>query len=150
MVGDALIGFMEHRLARGVFPNALLSKEDFWRVPVWKRAQVFVFMTRYVLQMRGQGKWSKYPIAYYKMNARLFHNYCIHDKLIMESSPEYINLPAKSDSLDRTRGRGKHKHRGQSNKKRGRTVEPSDSLTESPVSAKRICINMEFTSEDDE
>ena len=46
-VGDAMLGFIGHRLAKRVFPNAMLSKEDFWSYLPWMRALVFVFLSRY-------------------------------------------------------------------------------------------------------
>jgi hypothetical protein len=53
LVGDAIFSFIEHRLSRRVFPNALLSKEDFWSYGSWSRALVFVFMARYLHKKAG-------------------------------------------------------------------------------------------------
>ena len=52
LVGEAMIGFMQDRTT--TFPDVMISKEDFWRCPQWKRALLFVFLTRFLYKMDGQ------------------------------------------------------------------------------------------------
>jgi hypothetical protein len=49
LIGDAMVTFLQHRLARRAFPNAHLSQRDMRvREDAWKRGLVFTFMARSV------------------------------------------------------------------------------------------------------
>jgi len=64
-----MINFM--RLSKSVFPNNLLSKEDFQKEQ-WKRCMVFLFMGRWVYGKDGQKQWRNFGIDDLKFNMRLF------------------------------------------------------------------------------
>ena len=145
-VGDAMLGFIGHRLAKRVFPNAMLSKEDFWSYLPWMRAMVFVFLSRYVHKKQGQGKWSRFPLAEYKFNKRTFAKYMANDRAIIEASSMYHDLPDKPrDPSQRKGGRGQHKSKRRRN---SLSAAGEYSTTESPVT-KRVNISLDFTDSDD-
>ena len=74
IIGDAIFRFM---LAKpGTFPNANLSKEDFWYIPTWKRALTCMFLSRYVLKMPAQRPWNKFLLRDLKFNKRCI-NRCV-------------------------------------------------------------------------
>ena len=52
LVGEAMFAFMKERTP--TFPNVTLSKEDYWSCYPWKRALLFVFLTRFLYKMDGQ------------------------------------------------------------------------------------------------
>ena len=70
LVGDAIVDFM--KIKPLPFPHALFSKRHFWEVKVFKRAMVFVFLVRVVLQLKTPKQWKKYNVKDYKFNIRTF------------------------------------------------------------------------------
>ena len=52
LVGEAMFAFMKERTP--TFPNVTLSKEDYFACYPWKRALLFVFLTRFLYKMDGQ------------------------------------------------------------------------------------------------
>jgi hypothetical protein len=69
ILGTCMYEFMDK--SKSVFPNALLSKEDFKR-DQWKRCMVFVFMGRWVYGKDGQKQWRLFQMADLKFNMRAF------------------------------------------------------------------------------
>ena len=70
ILGDAIIHFMKMKPLP--FPHALLSKRHFWEIKGWKRAMIFVFLLRVVLQLKAPKQWKKYNVKDYKFNIRSF------------------------------------------------------------------------------
>ena len=64
-----MIAFM--RNSKSVFPNSLLSKEDFAK-DQWKRCMVFVFMGRWIYGKNGQKQWRLFDLDDLKYNMRSF------------------------------------------------------------------------------
>ena len=136
LIGDVIMDFVKKHTT--TFPNASVSKKDFWSHDPWKRSMVFVFMTRYLYDMDGQKQWRKFSVKDYKFNVRLFNRWIKHETEIMVASPEYQNMPEKATNRKRSRiGRGRPVLK----------VPNSESATESPAKV-RCVVNDDFT--DDE
>ena len=89
ILGDTLIHFMkEKHQPFGV--NSTRSKEDFWCVPVYKRALFFVFFTRFSLGFKSHKNWRKFLQQDYKFNQRCFKRW----------SEKEFNILAKSTRLN--------------------------------------------------
>ena len=113
-----------------VFPNALLSKEDFWACDSYKRAMVFVFMARYLFAMDGQKQWKDFSMRDYKFNVRLFRRFLQCETDIFSMSSEFLDLPEKANPRKRRQtGRGRRK-----------TGTPNQSASASESPMKRRCV----------
>ena len=75
------------------FPNAVLSKEDFWFVPTWKRALLFMFLVRSLLDMEAQKPWNKFLQSDLKFNKRMVNRFSRVEADIFEYSDKYNDLP---------------------------------------------------------
>ena len=51
LVADVIVNFIAAKPT--FFKDAMLSKEHFWQIPMWKRALIFVFMCRFVCGKKG-------------------------------------------------------------------------------------------------
>ena len=162
-VGEVMIDFMRERPT--TFPDVMVSKEDFWRVHQWKRALLFVFLTRFVYKMDGQvswlllarvsphtcvhkhtqKQWRNFSLRDYKFCTRMFYLFKQVDKKVFENTPTYAQLPATPPVKfkRKTRGRGSHKR----NKKARVEVIPSSSEVESPM--KTVSIRMDTFTDDE-
>ena len=139
LVGEAMIKFMTKHIS--VFPNALLSKADFWLVPTYKRAMVFTFMTRFVYGKDGQKQWKLFSFQDYKLNVRLMKKWIATEREVMEKCDSYKALP---DTADRV----KRKQRGRGRRNRSKNTDDTSTLTESPQ--KRQCVvNDDFSDDSD-
>ena len=54
---------------------------------------VFVFLTRYLLDMGSQNMWSKFTYNDYRINKRTFKRYMLKDDIIIKTSTTYRKLP---------------------------------------------------------
>ena len=97
ILGDCLITFMQKK-PQPYLARALRSKDDFWNVPVFKRALTFVFLIRYVLGYNSQCQWKKFSEADLKLNSRCFRRWVAKDRSIIEQSPLFLSLPDHPDS----------------------------------------------------
>ena len=80
--------------SKTVFPNALLSKQDFQKEQhSYKKCMVFVFMTRWVCGQDGQKQWRNFSLADLKMNMRAFESWKKCGQKVMRFCPEYQRLP---------------------------------------------------------
>ena len=79
-VGTAIIEFMKRKSLP--FPNALLSKRHFRRVPAWKRAMLFIRLIRHVLGTHSNNHWNNFSYENYRSNTstRVFDYYCSTDE----------------------------------------------------------------------
>lgn len=79
-VGTAIITFMKRKPLP--FPNALLSKKHFRRVPTWKRAMVFIRLIRSVLGIHSNNHWNNFSYDNFRSSTstRVFGNYCSTDE----------------------------------------------------------------------
>ena len=84
LVGNAMFNFIREK--RTAFPNATLSKQDFWCTPAYKRAMTWVFYLRYLLSMSGQKQWKNFRLEDYKLNLRAFHRYVKQVSVIIQST----------------------------------------------------------------
>jgi len=71
----------------------VLSREEVWLCPPWKRAMVFVFLVRNLLDMKSQKMWSKFTYEDYCVNKRSFKRYMERDEIIIKKAKMYRNLP---------------------------------------------------------
>ena len=134
LLGDAIIQFM--RLKPTAYGSlALMSKQDFWRVKLMKRAMTFVFMLRYLLGYESQKQWTKFSVDDYKLNTRSFKRWCDKDHLIFAESTKYDALPAT------------YVPPPTAHKRRYRTS-TSEVSEDSPMK-RRFVVNDESTSEDE-
>ena len=130
--------------SKSVFPNSLLSKEDFAK-DQWKRCMIFVFMGRWVYGKDGQKQWRLFDMKDLQFNMRLFDLWTRKEAAVMKMTPKYQELPEKSDPLKRKRKRGR-----QAQKKKGvlKRLASSSSASESPM--KRVVFDLTAFSSDDE
>ena len=91
LIGDAMMRFMKDK--SHPFPNALLSRKHFNRVPVWKKAQVYIRLIRNVLDIHANSHWNKYGYVNYKFNVVVFNSYCEKNDEIWKLCKSYLNLP---------------------------------------------------------
>ena len=136
MLGGAIIQFIKARPQP--FPFALQSKKDFWLVPSWKRAMLFVFLSRYLLGMKSQKTFDKFLMEDHKYNTRAFRRYVLHDKEIITSSPHYVQLPDTDEHEDK---------RPKGTKRSALSI--SSPGSDSPIK-RRFVVNLDSTDEDEE
>ena len=137
LVGEAIYKFVEEK--RNAFPNATLSKADFFNVEAWKRAMTWVFMLRYLLDMCGQQQWRNFSLADYKLNKRAFHRWIVKDRMIMSNCADVRSLSnEKSVFAKRVQKKGKRKKKG------------NTSTEDSPPCKRHITISLLSTDEDEE
>ena len=67
-------------------------QEDFWMVPVYKRALTFVFLVRYSLGYKSQMQWKKFTAADFKLNTRLFKRWSNLEVHVMHQSQKFQDL----------------------------------------------------------
>ena len=58
ILSEVIFLFVKHK--KQPFPSATLSQQDFWAVPWWKRACVFVFVYRYVMEKHVTKQYTKW------------------------------------------------------------------------------------------
>ena len=73
LIGNTMLEFM--KLHPQPFPNALFSKKDFWLVEQFKRAQLFIFLSRFILEMPAQKAWDQFREKDFKFNTRAFRRF---------------------------------------------------------------------------
>ena len=118
--------------------GALLSQDNFWRVPSWKRALTAVFMLRFVLGLRAQNQWKKFSSKDYKLNKRSFQRWLEKENEIFEKSKELAKLPEHLElSPTKTNLRRKHK-----------LMSDSELSTDSPM--KRVFVVADDSTSDSE
>jgi hypothetical protein len=69
ILGDCMINFMIKK-PEPYLRGALLSKENFWGVPDFKRGMTAVFLTRFMLGYKAQRMWKKFTVGDLKLNSR--------------------------------------------------------------------------------
>ena len=137
LIGEVLFHFIKEK--SNAFPNATISQEDFWLIPVFKRAMVWVFLLRFLLGMNGQKQWKNFSLGDYKLNVRAFHRWVQNDRVIMENCPSFRRLPVTKPALTRRIG------------KKGAKRRSGASTSEaSPPCKRSISISLVSTDEDDE
>ena len=132
LLGNAIIHFI--KLKPQPFGGALVCQVDFWKSPKWKRALVFVFLVRHVLEFPSQKIWNTFDLADYKINVRSFKRWMKLDETIMRRCTKYNALPATADPSKR--------------KKRKAKPRPSSYSSESPM--RRRCQLADSTTEEED
>ena len=108
LVANAMYEFIQDHIVS--FPNALVSKTDFWGNKSYKRAMVFVFMCHFLFGLIGQKQWREFSERDYKLNVRLFNKWISVDDTVMPLSTKYRKLPNEATPSKRKRtGRGRRK-----------------------------------------
>ena len=133
LLGDAVCDFM--KLKPQPFTNSLLSKKDFWVIPQWKRAMIFVFLSRYVMEKNSQKMWQRFTYEDYKHNWRSFKRWCVYEDKIMNRSKVFSELPEDCESSNR--------------KRIYNLIHVATSSAESPMK-RRIKLNDDTTDSDDD
>ena len=131
LLGNAIIEFI--KLKPGPFGGALASQQDFWKSPKWKRALVFVFLVRHILQFSSQKIWNSFNLADYKINVRSFKRWMKLDETIIKRCTAFHKLSATADPSKR--------------KKRKANPRPSSYSSESPM--RRRCQLADSTTEEE-
>ena len=88
-LGNAIVTFVEAK--RQPFPWAMKSKRHFMEYDNWKRAMIFVFMSRYLLGWTMNKKWFQWTDVQYKRSVRSFKRYLTHDHTIITTCDRYIH-----------------------------------------------------------
>ena len=96
VIGDTMFLFM--KIKSNIFPNATLSKEDFWLNRRFKRAMTWVFLLRHVLGFKSHKQWNNFSEKDYKLNTRAFKRWSEKERQIMEASPLYRAMPNEFDA----------------------------------------------------
>jgi hypothetical protein len=136
VLGNAMLEFAKAK--HTAFPNATLSKEDFWQVPRYKFALASVFLIRHLLGSTSHRQWYNFSEKDYKLNTRTFKRWIKNERAIMEASELYQKMPDKCDP--EAKGRKKVKYKS----KRALT----GSTTESP--RKKVFIVGDDTTSDED
>ena len=137
LVSNAMYEFIQDHIVS--FPNALVSKTDFWGNKSYKRAMVFVFMCHFLFGLIGQKQWREFSERDYKLNVRLFNKWISVDDTVMPLSTKYRKLPNEATPSKRKRtGRGRRKP----------GASRQDSSTEDVSPKKILYVRDEFTDDD--
>ena len=123
VLGETMISFIATKAQP--FPYALCSKKDFWMIPAWKRAMVFVFCLRHMFHMDAMKPCRKFVELDFKFNSREFQRYVRLEKPMIESCKSYQDLP-EEDPREGNR-------RTVKGSKRARPFNLSEVESESPV-----------------
>lgn len=71
LIANAIFEFIKHK--KQPFPRAMLSQEEFWEVPTWKRCIVFIFLFRLVLDKHIPKRYYEWTSEDYYLTKKLFH-----------------------------------------------------------------------------
>ena len=71
IIGDIIFQFIKHKKAP--FPGAMLSQEDYRKVPVWKRCLIFTFLVRIELDEHITHKYYEWTSEEFETTQLLFH-----------------------------------------------------------------------------
>ena len=134
ILGDAMIKFMQVK-PQPYLTNALRSKEDFWKVPAWKRALTFVFILRFVLGFKSQKVWSKYTCKDYKLNKRSFDRRIQNEVQVFDQSKLFQDLPDLPPITPKTQ------------KRKSVKLSVSELSTDSPMKRRTFVVDDESTSD---
>ena len=96
ILGNTVIAFMREK-PQPFLKDALASKQNFWRVPTFKRGVTFVFLIRYVLGFKSQNQWKRFTSADYKLNTRCFKRWNALEHKVFEQSEAYNDLPEATE-----------------------------------------------------
>ena len=107
VLGNAILEFAKAK--HTAFPNAALSKEDFWQTPRYKFALASVFLIRHLLGFRSHRQWNNFSEKDYKLNMRTFKRWMKNERAIMEASEMYQKMPDKCDPEAKGRRKVKYK-----------------------------------------
>ena len=137
-VADTMILFFEKK--HNIFKHALECKKHFWRIPWWKRAIVFLFLLREILNRHASRHWHKWTSEDYEFTVMTLMRYKKVDKVLYNNSELYRQLP---DDVDLT-----------TPVKRKREVTakryfPTESSMEEPTAKTSYVIVLDDTSDDD-
>ena len=129
LVGDAIFEMMDRK--KVIFPKATLSQKSFLSIAPWRRAMIFVFLSRFLCNKKGQQRWRNYSMEDYKFNIRAFRRYMLKDTEILDKTQRFLDLPPDLP---------------QDGKEKKRPLPTSDSMTE----AARMKFTVDDSSSDEE
>ena len=75
IIANVIFEFIKHK--KQPFPGAMLSQEDFWKVPTWKRCIIFIFLFRLVLDKHVTNKYYEWTSEEFHLTKKLFHRFCL-------------------------------------------------------------------------
>ena len=78
------------------FPHATKSQMDFWNVPAWKRAMVYVFALRHILDEHCNKQWKKFTHEDYVFFVTAFDKFKRKDQAIWAQCAELLAVSATS------------------------------------------------------
>ena len=73
IVADIIFLFIKNKKAP--FPGAMLSQEDYVKVPWWKRGLIFTFLFRIVCDEHVTNKYNEWTSDEYYLTQELFHRF---------------------------------------------------------------------------
>ena len=106
ILSECIFNFIKAK--RQPFPGTTESKSNFWEVPSWKRAMIFVFVVRHILDRHCTKQWKKFTYTDYGFAKRTFSRYLRKDREVMECCPSLQKL---DDNGHESSATGKRKPR---------------------------------------
>lgn len=91
LVSDAIVSFVDRKTSP--FPGASLSKKNFLSIPAWKRAIIYINMTRHSTEIHANNHWHKFGYEHYKANKKMFELYCKLDDTILKRGRKFRQMP---------------------------------------------------------
>ena len=82
------------------FPHATKSQMDFWNVPAWKRAMVYVFALRHILDEHCTKQWKKFTHEDYVFFITAFDKFKRKDSAIWAQCKELLGESQTSGDSD--------------------------------------------------
>jgi hypothetical protein len=76
-----------------LFVFGVVSQENFWHVPTFKRAMTCVFFVRYVLGHKSQRQWKNFSMDDFKFNTRTFKRWVEKESEVFRHSAKFQGLP---------------------------------------------------------
>ena len=70
ILADCIFEFIKFK--KQPFPSAMLSQEDFWNVPTWKRCIIFTFLYRFVMSKHVTKKYYEWTKEEFELTRSLF------------------------------------------------------------------------------
>ena len=140
MIGAAVFEMIQRKPQP--FKDVTLNKHAYLEVPAWKRAMIYVFLVRFLLQKKHQQRWLSYNASDYKLNVRSFRRYMLQDAVIIGKTPAFLALPVNEQAMT------EEARKNAARRKKKRKPSQMTSNTESEV-VMNLDYNVESSSEEE-
>ena len=142
-LGSCIVNFIGRK--HYSFPNGVESVSNFKNIAPWKRAMIYVRLTRTLTKLHANKHWNNFGYDNYKWNRKMFAKYLTLDQKIIECSPAFKNLPQKPATVLTVTPT----KRKRPTKKTSSTYELSSPGAQ-PAPVKSICLLSSSSDDDDE